>query len=221
VHLTLDCVQQVGKIVGWGDIALALGPQVTRGRQIVLQHGTMACMLVDGQVLASWDAGAAEGPCQLSAQVLHASPPCIMAGLPLQLRVAGPGLGRPGVKLHARFQGQYLQVAAMPAGLRQQEEGAELQELQLALPALPGGGGLLLLEAEQGDLVSLPLPVLVLPEPGMQAELTELVNAEGGASEGAPLRQVSSLVWRAAPAVTPGPVSLEPCTSYAYDWLAA
>jgi hypothetical protein len=194
VHLTLDSVQQAGRDLCWGDLALALGPQVTSGRRILLQQGTAACELADGQQMASWDAAAAEGPCQLSAQVLHACPPCVVAGQPLVVRVAGPGLTGPGVKLHARFQGRYLPVQSAAAD---QQEGTELQELQVTLPALPGGG-LLLLEAEQGELVTQPLPMLVLPEAELCAELAGLVSAGGGASMGAPLRQVGTPVNRVA-----------------------
>ncbi len=191
MHLTFEAVRKDGSSaeISWAQVAQALSPQITQGRRILLQQGTKACVLGDGQQLADWDAAATGGPCSIGAQVVRVENCCIVAdGQDVVLQVAGRNLAAAGTTLHARFQGEYLELATLPAGEAGKEaagDGAaqaaegELQHVTVHLPAFEGPG-LLLLEAEHDRLVSAPVPVLVLPSREMCEEVQQVLQAIGG-----------------------------------------
>jgi hypothetical protein len=183
VHITLEAVRKDGSStpISWAQVARALGPQVTHGRRILLQQGTKACVLDDGQQLVAWDAAAADGPCSIGATVVRAEPFCVVAGeQDVVLQLAGTNLAAAGTTLHARFQGEYLEAAVLPAAEAGEEAAGDVQHVAVHLPAL-AGPGLLLLEAEHERLVCQPVPVLVLPSSEMCAEVQQLVQAAGEA----------------------------------------
>jgi hypothetical protein len=175
VHLIFNTLHDQAPVLAWQDLADAMGTELLASRAVLLQYGQKAGLLHDGQQLASWAVQQDGGPAKLTAQLRLASPCVIVAGQPVQLLVTGTDLCGPGVKLHARCQGRYLQVSAAPAVLEEQGQQQEVAGsghscVALELPAVPCPG-LIWLEAEQHKLISEAVPLLVVPDAATAAEL--------------------------------------------------
>jgi hypothetical protein len=189
VHITFDLRHQRSPDITWAQVAEALGPELLANRAVLLQRGQHAALLHDGQQLASWDAEQGDGPAKISIQLQQLAPCCIVAGQPAKVLLSGLGLDAPGIKLHARYQGRFLDLQHRQVGEAAQASassgsssssssgggGSSSRDqvpvwLELELPAVRSPG-LVWIEVEQQHLISRPLPLLVLPDAEMAAEL--------------------------------------------------
>lgn len=172
VHLTYEALQtqqQVQAGLPWEQLAAALGPDLLATRAVLLQQGKQATVLAPGgKAEATWAVEQSSGPAKLTAQLHSVEPCCVVAGQAADVMLTGSNLSTPGIKLHARFQGTFLEVGAV----QQQRDGAQL----VAMPAVPSPGRVAL-ELEQQLLLSEPLQLLVVPEQQMAEEVQRLQHA--------------------------------------------
>jgi hypothetical protein len=169
-------------------------------RTVLLQHGQQGGLLGNGQQLANWAVEQDGGPAKLTARLLLVTPCVIVAGQPAQLLVSGVDLAVPGVKLHARSQGRYLQVVVRKVEQPVETEAAagaseaaaaaaavcmQLCSVEVLLFSVPLPG-LIWLEAEQQHLMCRAVPVLVVPDVACELMGLEDVLVTGG------MRKVSS-----------------------------
>jgi hypothetical protein len=170
VHLTYEALQtqqQVQEGLPWEQLAAALGPDLLAPRAVLLQQGKQATVLASGgKAKATWAVDQPSGPAKLTAQLHSVEPCCVVVGQAADVMLVGSDLSAPGIKLHARFQGHFLQVGAVQ---QQQEDSAQL----LAMPAVTAPGRVAL-ELEQQLLLSEPLQLLVVPEQQMADEVQRL-----------------------------------------------
>jgi hypothetical protein len=148
---------------------------------VLLQQGQRAGLLLEGAEVADWSFDKPGGPVHLSARLEQVEPCVVVAGQPAVVRLGGHELRQPSVRLHVRCQGRYLQHGGLGP-----TEGRSEGEATVSLPALPAAG-LVQLELEQRLLVGGALPLLVVPDGAMAAELLGL---QGGL-EREDMRQVS------------------------------
>jgi hypothetical protein len=207
VHFTFDVRHQSRPNVSWAQVAEALGPEVLANRAVLLQRGQSAALLHDGRQLASWDAEQGNGPVKLGVRLLQLAPCCIVVGQPTKLLLSGLGLGAPDIKLHARYQGRFLELQHRQVQQPEVGEAAQASSsgsgsgsgsrdpapvwLELELEAVPSPG-LVWIEVEQQHLISRPQPLLVLPDAEMAAELLLLQRTLAAA---AGMSQVGWGVW--------------------------
>jgi hypothetical protein len=178
VHLTFDSLHQQRPEITWGQVAEALGPELLANRVVLLQQGQSAALLRNGRQLASWDAEKGGGPAKMAVAVRlqHVAPCCAVAGQPVQLLLSGAGLDAPGIKLHARHQGRFLQVSPAPeasapavvastsaaAGAGSEAPGAESADERPAGGQAAAGG-----PEAVGRRMCLPVELQPVPSPGL------------------------------------------------------